>query len=61
MPRNSTSEQFDAKGNELQYDVDRYFATINDRKDFVILQQFHFGRLLKITLTSLQELNQNHE
>lgn len=47
MPRNSTSEQFDAKGNELQYDVDRYFATINNGKDFVILQQFHFGRLLK--------------
>lgn len=47
MPRNSTSEQFDAKGNELQYDVDRCFATINNRKDFVIMQQFHFGKLLK--------------
>ncbi|MGB3075577.1 MAG: hypothetical protein WBB36_09660, partial [Chitinophagales bacterium] len=47
MPRNSTSEQFDMKGNELKYDVDRYFATIHDNKDFVILQQFHFGRLLK--------------
>ncbi|MEO6167545.1 MAG: DUF4340 domain-containing protein [Chitinophagales bacterium] len=47
MLRNSTSEQFDAKGNELKYDVDRYFATMNNKSDFVILQQFHFGRLFK--------------
>jgi hypothetical protein len=47
MPRNSTSEQFDSAGNELKYDVDRYYATINDGEDFVIIQQFHFGRLFK--------------
>lgn len=47
MPRNSTSEQFDAKGNELKYDADRYFAIIHDGNDFVILQQFHFGRLFR--------------
>ncbi len=47
MPRNSTSEQFDAKGNELLYDADRFFATVHNDKDFVILQRFHFGRLLK--------------
>lgn len=47
MPRNSTSEQFDAKGNELKYDTDRFFATIHNNYDFVILQRFHFGRLLK--------------
>lgn len=47
MPRNSTSEQFDAKGNELRHDADRFFATIHNNFDFVILQHFHFGRLLK--------------
>lgn len=47
MPRNTTSEQFDAKGNELKYDVDRFFATINDNRDFVIFQQFHVGKLFR--------------
>ncbi len=47
MPVNSTSEEFDAKGNKLKYDVDRYFAAINQGNDFVIVQHFHFGRLLK--------------
>jgi hypothetical protein len=47
MPANSTSEEFDAKGNKLKYDVDRYFASINGGSDFVIVQNFHFGRLLK--------------
>jgi hypothetical protein len=47
MPRNLTSEQFDKKGNELQFDIDHYFATINNGKDFVIIQQFHFGKLFK--------------
>lgn len=47
MPRNSTSEQYDAQGNELLFDTDRFYATINNGKDFVILQQFHFGRIMK--------------
>jgi hypothetical protein len=47
MPRNSTSEQFDRHGNELKYDADHFFATVHDGQDFVILQQFHFGRLFK--------------
>ncbi|MBA3647555.1 MAG: DUF4340 domain-containing protein [Chitinophagales bacterium] len=49
MPRNSTSEQFDAKGNELLYDVDHFFATVNNGQDFVIIQTQHFNRLFKTT------------
>jgi len=48
MPINRTSEKYDALGNIVPYDRDRYFALINDDKDFVIIQQFHFGRLFRI-------------
>lgn len=48
MPRLPDSVmQFDAQGNPLPYDSDHYFATINNGRDFVIIQQFHFGRLFK--------------
>ena len=39
--------QYDEKGNPLKYDNDRYFATVNNGQDFVIIQRFHFGRLFK--------------
>jgi hypothetical protein len=39
--------QFDRNGHPLPYDVDRYYASINNGKDFVIIQQFHFSRLFK--------------
>ncbi len=40
-------QQFSSKGDPLKYDVDHYYATINDGKDFVLIQQFHFGRLFQ--------------
>ncbi|MEI7801476.1 MAG: hypothetical protein WCI97_02405 [Bacteroidota bacterium] len=40
-------QQFSSKGEALKYDVDHYYATINDGQDFVLIQQFHFGRLFQ--------------
>jgi hypothetical protein len=48
MPRTQESVmQYDREGNPLLYDSDHYFATINNGGDFVIIQEFHFGRLFK--------------
>lgn len=43
----STMQQFSNDGIPMQYDVDHYYATINNGNDFVLIQQFHFGRLLQ--------------
>jgi hypothetical protein len=42
-----TMQQFDQNGQPMPFDVDHYYASINDGKDFVLIQQFHFGRLFK--------------
>jgi hypothetical protein len=48
MPRTPDSAmQYDRQGNPLPYDNDHFFATINNGADFVIVQQFHLGRLFK--------------
>jgi dihydroxyacid dehydratase/phosphogluconate dehydratase len=48
MPRTSDSAmQYDRQGNPLPYDSDHFFATINNGNDFVIVQEFHMGRLFK--------------
>jgi hypothetical protein len=48
MPRLPDSVmQFDREGNPMPFDTDRFYATINNGADFVIIQQFHFGRLFK--------------
>jgi hypothetical protein len=39
--------QSDAKGNPLPYDIDHFYGLVNDNKDFVLLQRYHFGRLLR--------------
>ncbi len=39
--------QFDRKGNQLQYDLDRMFVSFNEGKDFGILQMFVFGKLFQ--------------
>ena len=47
MPLNKRSKlQFDDQGNQMKYDLDRYFAIVNDAEDFVILQHFVFGKAL---------------
>ena len=40
-------QQFSNNGEPLKYDIDHYYATINDGQDFVLIQQFHFGRLFQ--------------
>lgn len=42
-----TLQQFSNKGEPMKYDVDHYYATINNGNDFVLIQQFHFGRLFQ--------------
>ena len=42
-----TMQQFSNKGEPMQYDVDHYYATINNGNDFVLIQKFHFGRLFQ--------------
>lgn len=40
--------QFDAEGNPVQYDVDRYWAMVNNDLGFVVIQEFVFGKLFRI-------------
>ena len=48
MPLNKRSKtQFDRLGNQLKYDMDHYYALINDRQDFVSIQHFVFGKVFK--------------
>ncbi|MDX2001564.1 MAG: hypothetical protein SFW35_03985 [Chitinophagales bacterium] len=48
MPANRrTKNLFDASGKDIKIDPDRYFATFNDGKDFGIIQQFVFGKILR--------------
>ena len=42
-----TKERYDQYGRELTYDPDRYYATINHGKDFIIVQYVVFGKLLR--------------
>lgn len=48
MPVNKRSKtQFDKEGNRVLYDVDRYYAIMNDGKDHILIQQYVFGKVLK--------------
>lgn len=48
MPRYERSKmQYDDDGAAVKYDVDRYFASINEGRDFVIIQKYVFGKLFK--------------
>lgn len=47
MPLNKRSKAVvDLSGKEINYDVDRYYASIND-KDFAIVQYYVFGKLMR--------------
>ncbi len=41
----SSLAQTDSLGNPLKYDMDRMYASINDGKDFVIIQHYVFGKI----------------
>ena len=48
MPINKRSKlQFDQYGNKVPYDLDRYYALINGGEDFVVIQNFVFGKVFK--------------
>lgn len=48
MPVSKRSKtQFDPKGNEMTYDIDHYYASIHNEKDFAIVQYYVFGKLLR--------------
>jgi hypothetical protein len=48
MPVSKRSKsQFDSQGNEMTYDIDHYHAGIHNEKDFVIVQYYVFGKLLR--------------
>ena len=37
--------QFDYEGNPLKYELDKYFALVNNGQDFALIQHFVFGKL----------------
>ncbi|MGB0929149.1 MAG: DUF4340 domain-containing protein, partial [Chitinophagales bacterium] len=48
MPINRRSKfQIDEHGKKIPFDVDRYFAFINDGKDFVLIQRRTFSEMFK--------------
>lgn len=40
-----TKTQYDPEGNPMPYDRERFYALVNDGRDFVIIQEFVFGKL----------------
>lgn len=48
QPINKRSKMpFDQNGKPMTYDVDRYFASFNNDKDFGVVQYYVFGKLLR--------------
>ncbi len=42
-----SKQMFDDKGNPLKYDADRYYAILNEGRDFAVIQDYVFGKLMK--------------
>lgn len=48
MPLNKRSiRRFDEEGRELLYDAEHYYATINNNRDFVLIQYYVWGKVLR--------------
>ncbi len=48
LPLNKRSKKkYDEKGDYLPYDLDRYFALIHFDKDFVVIQNYVFSKILR--------------
>jgi hypothetical protein len=41
-----TRVQFDEKGRKLLYDIEHYYLLFNDKKDFVLIQYYVWGKVL---------------
>jgi hypothetical protein len=42
-----TKTQYDAAGNKVPYDSDKFIGLINDKKDYVLIQYYVFGKYFK--------------
>ena len=42
-----TMQHFEESGKPLDYDIEKYFAFINNSKDMIIIQQHNFGKLFR--------------
>jgi len=48
MPVNRRSKkQYDDRGEPIPYDIDHFYALVNNDKDFAIIQYYVFGKLLR--------------
>jgi len=59
MPVNKRSKtQFDQAGERVLYDVDRYYATSDNTKEVVLIQEYVFGKVLN-TFEEMKQLANN--
>lgn len=59
IPVNKRSKtQFDQAGERVLYDVDRYYATFDDTKEVIMIQEYVFGKVLN-TFDEMQQLSNN--
>jgi len=59
MPVNKRSKtQFDKEGNRVDYDIDRYYATVGNKKEVVLIQEYVFGKVLN-TFNEMKRLAKN--
>jgi len=42
-----SKKMFDNQGNPMKYDSDRYYAVLNEERDFAVIQNHVFGKLLR--------------
>ena len=59
MPKNQTSQQYNSKGQELPYDIDHYFATINGGPGFCSVAAISFRKIVK-NISLFYEARQKH-
>lgn len=43
----NTEGSFDPLGNVYPYDIDRLYAVVNEERDFVLIQYYHFDKILR--------------
>lgn len=59
IPVNKRSKtQFDEAGDRVPYDVDRYYATFNNNKEIILIQEYVFGKVLN-TFDEMKQLAVN--
>jgi hypothetical protein len=46
-PRKGQEGKLDQNGNQLEYDLDRFYAKMNNEKDLLLVQYYVFDKILK--------------